>query len=63
MLKADGLVNADNVSINIEPVVINEKLKEELFGNENAIGKVLGQDSSKPKHYRSVQGNWCGRMI
>jgi putative ABC transport system permease protein len=27
------------------PVVINRKLKEDLFGNESAIGKVLGEQS------------------
>ena len=27
------------------PVVINQKLKEELFGNESAIGKILGEQN------------------
>ncbi|MES2645303.1 MAG: ABC transporter permease [Bacteroidota bacterium] len=27
------------------PVVINRKLKEELFGNENAVGKLIGEEN------------------
>jgi len=32
----------DNAS-NYEPIVINRKLKDEFFGDENAVGKFLGQ--------------------
>ena len=44
----------DNVS-KIPPVVINEKLKEELFGNENAVGKVLGKDADRLRIVGIVQ--------
>lgn len=44
----------DNVS-KIPPVVINEKLKEELFGNENAVGKVLGKDADRLRIVGVVQ--------
>jgi len=44
----------DNVS-KIAPVVINEKLKEELFGNENAVGKVLGKDADRLRIVGVVQ--------
>lgn len=30
-----------------KPVVINEQLKDELFGNEDPIGKLVGQDEKK----------------
>jgi len=30
-----------------KPVVINEQLKEELFGNEDPIGKLIGHDDKK----------------
>jgi putative ABC transport system permease protein len=39
----------------IPPVVLNEKLKEELFGGQNAIGKVIGQDADKLKIIGVVQ--------
>lgn len=34
-------IDGDKIST-ISPIVINEKLKEDLFGNENAVGKVIG---------------------
>jgi putative ABC transport system permease protein len=40
------------------PAVINEKLKEELFGNEPAIGKIIGEDvietNSRSDRYRVI---------
>jgi putative ABC transport system permease protein len=47
-------IEGDNVA-KIPPVVINEKLKEELFGNENAIGKILGTDADRLKIIGVVQ--------
>ena len=44
----------DNVS-KIPPVVINEKLKEELFENDNAVGKILGKDADRLKIIGVVQ--------
>lgn len=44
----------DNIS-KIPPIVINEKLKEELFGKENAIGKILGTDADRLKIIGVVQ--------
>jgi putative ABC transport system permease protein len=44
----------DNVS-KIPPIVINEKLKEELFDNENAVGKVIGTDADQLKIIGVVQ--------
>jgi putative ABC transport system permease protein len=41
-------IEGDNVA-KIPPVVINEKLKEKLFGNEIAIGKILGKDADRIK--------------
>ncbi len=34
-------IDGDKIST-ISPIVINEKLKEDLFGNESAVGKVIG---------------------
>ena len=36
--------DADNAAGKYEPVVINEKLKEDLFGNENAVGKIIEEE-------------------
>jgi putative ABC transport system permease protein len=36
--------DADYVTGKYEPVVINEKLKEELFGKEDAVGKIIRQE-------------------
>ena len=38
--------NSDDVS-NYESVIINKKLKEEIFGEEDAIGKFLGQKENQ----------------
>jgi putative ABC transport system permease protein len=38
----------DNVSKD-RPVVINEALKEELFGDDKGVGKVMGTDADKMK--------------
>ena len=35
---------SDDVKGRYTPVVLNEKLKEQLFGNENAVGKVIGEN-------------------
>lgn len=45
---------ADNVS-KIAPIVINEKLKEELFGNENPIGKIIGEKPDQLKVVGVIQ--------
>jgi putative ABC transport system permease protein len=47
-------VQGDNVS-KTPPVVINEMLKQQLFGNENAVGKVLGKDADRLKVVGVVQ--------
>jgi putative ABC transport system permease protein len=39
--------HSDDVQGKYIPVVINEKLKEELFGNDNAIGKLVGENDFK----------------
>jgi putative ABC transport system permease protein len=44
----------DHVS-KIPPVIINEMLKEALFGNENAVGKVIGTDADQLKVVGIVQ--------
>lgn len=44
----------DNVS-KIPPIVINEKLKEALFGNENAVGKIIGKDADRLKVVGVIQ--------
>ncbi len=38
----------DNASKD-RPVVINEALKEELFGDDNGVGKIMGTDANKIK--------------
>lgn len=38
--------NADN-AVKEKPVVINETLKDKLFGNENPIGKIITPDNMK----------------
>jgi putative ABC transport system permease protein len=47
-------MQGDNIS-KIPPVVINQKLKEELFGNENAVGKILGKGADQQKIIGVVQ--------
>lgn len=44
----------DNVAT-IPPIVINEKLKNEFFKNESAVGKVLGTDTDRLKIIGVVQ--------
>jgi len=46
ILKGRWFNNQDNAS-NYEPVVINMKLKKEFFGEEEAVGKFLGQRDDK----------------
>ncbi len=46
-----------------EPVIINQRLREELFGNETAIGQILNpEDQGRPKKVVGVIGNfrWGG---
>jgi putative ABC transport system permease protein len=43
--------NADKV-YSVEPVVINSTLKKKLFGNENAVGKLLGQNDPNNQSYK-----------
>ena len=50
VLEGRWFTEADKAS-KISPVVINEKLKEEMFGNENAVGKIIGDKT------RSVESN------
>jgi putative ABC transport system permease protein len=44
MLEGRWFNEADKAGGKYQPVVINEKLKEELFGNDNAVGKLIGQE-------------------
>lgn len=44
----------DNIS-KIPPVVINEMLKQKLFSNENAVGKVIGTDADRLRVIGVVQ--------
>jgi putative ABC transport system permease protein len=54
LLEGRWFTNADDVSKD-PPVVINEKLKKELFGNGTAVGKILGADNYKAKVIGVVQ--------
>jgi putative ABC transport system permease protein len=59
MLEGRWFNDADNVAGKYRPVVINEKLKEELFGKENPVGKILSQeqyDDTKPQDVFRVIG-------
>ncbi len=47
-------VQGDQIS-KTPPVVINEKLKATLFGNENAVGKIIGTDADRLKVVGVVQ--------
>ena len=40
---------AEDNAAAIQPVVINQKLKEKLFGNTAAVGKLLGKDKDKQR--------------
>src|SRR5436190_16442211 len=44
MLQGRWFSDADDVAGKYVPVVINEKLKEDLFGNEDAIGKIIKEE-------------------
>lgn len=44
MLEGRWFNASDDVPGKYIPVVLNEKLKEELFGKENAIGKIIGEN-------------------
>ncbi len=46
MKEGRWFTNADNAAKE-KPVVINETLKDKLFGNENAIGKIINPDNMK----------------
>jgi putative ABC transport system permease protein len=46
LLKGRWFNKADAVAKN-QPVIINNDLKEELFGNEEAIGKLVGTEDGK----------------
>ena len=54
LLEGRWFESADAVS-KIPPVVINEKLKEELFGNENATGKVIGTENDQQRVIGVIQ--------
>jgi putative ABC transport system permease protein len=38
-----------DITLKNEPVIINQSLKEQLFGNEKAVGKLIGNDDDKNK--------------
>jgi putative ABC transport system permease protein len=38
-----------DITLKNEPVIINQSLKEQLFGNEDALGKLIGNDDDKNK--------------
>jgi len=40
---------SDDVKGKYTPVILNEKLKEQLFGNENAVGKVIGENQMETR--------------
>jgi putative ABC transport system permease protein len=44
MVSGRWFAKEDNVDHKYTPVVINEKLKDELFGNEDAVGKLIGAE-------------------
>lgn len=44
MLEGRWFNKGDDVAGKYTPVVINEKLKQELFGNDNPIGKIIGEN-------------------
>ncbi|MEP7318821.1 MAG: ABC transporter permease, partial [Panacibacter sp.] len=46
LLEGRWFSNADD-ALKAPPIVLNQKLKEELFGNENALGKVIGTDGDR----------------
>src|SRR5260370_29158483 len=48
MLDGRWFNKTDDVS-NITPIVINSDLKEKLYGNGNAIGKIIGDGDNKNK--------------
>ena len=54
LLDGRWFTSADNVS-KISPVVINEKLKDEMFGKENAVGKIIGKKPDQLKVIGVVQ--------
>src|SRR3954447_21880678 len=57
MVEGRWFTNADNVSEKNQPIVINEKLKEELFGDENATGKIISEEQFEkevPARYRVI---------
>lgn len=54
LIEGRWFTNADDAS-NTAPVVINEKLKEELFGKADALGKVIGTDADRLKVVGVIQ--------
>lgn len=50
MVEGRWFTKADGAS-KYKPVVINRKLKEELFGNESAVGKILGEQNFEKQTY------------
>jgi len=44
MLQGRWFDDGDDAAGKYVPVVINEKLKEDLFGNENAVGKIIKEE-------------------
>ncbi|QEC68930.1 FtsX-like permease family protein [Panacibacter ginsenosidivorans] len=58
ILEGRWFTNADIVKGRDIPIVINKKLKEELFGNETATGKIIGENmidkSQQSARYRVI---------
>lgn len=52
MLKGRWFNQADDVQGKYIPVVLTEKLKEELFGGENAVGKIIGENQIETQTLR-----------
>ena len=59
MLEGRWFSSIDDVNGKYRPVVINQKLKEQLFGNADALGKIIGEeqiDKSLPRESFRVIG-------
>jgi putative ABC transport system permease protein len=52
MLEGRWFNQADDIQGKYIPVVLNEKLKEELFGGENAVGKIIGENQIETQTLR-----------
>jgi len=62
-LKEGEWFEENTVDLKYEPVVINQLIREEIFGDENALGEILNpEDKGRPKKVVGVIGNfkWGG---